>query len=61
MEELQRSFRKAVQVFQINIIDIEDPYIQLHHTKPAVISKIKEILTSKKGIKLVISLKVNFS
>ena len=50
-----------VESFTINIINNKDPLLQLQNTRKAINNHIIKILTSKKGLKFIETLKVTFN
>ena len=50
-----------VESFKINIINNKDPLLQLQNTRKAINNHIIKILTSKKGLKFIETLKVTFN
>ena len=56
-----KALRGHVESFTINIINNKDPLLQLQKTRKAINNHIIKILTSKKGLKFIETLKVTFN
>ena len=57
----EKALKGHVESFKISVINNKDPLSQLQNTRKAINNHIIKILTSKKGLKLIETLKVTFN
>ena len=60
IEQLARALKGHVESFKISVINNKDPLLQLQKTRKAIEKHIIKILTSKKGLKFIETLRVTF-
>ena len=60
IEQLAKALKGHVESFKISVINNKDPLLQLQKTRKAIEKHIIKILTSKKGLKFIETLKVTF-
>ena len=60
IEEVDKALKGYTKSFEISIKNDKDPLVQLQNTRLAIENHITKILTSKKGLKFVETLKVTF-
>ena len=60
IEQLAKALKGHVESFKISVINNKDPLLQLQKTRKAIEKHIIKILTSKKGLKFIETLRVTF-
>ena len=60
IEQLAKALKGNVESFQISVLNNKDPLLQLQKTRKAIEKHIIKILTSKKGLKFIETLRVTF-